>query len=124
MMTHENSTDKFLVNCQEGANNLERATISFILATTASNTCETKMFLTSDAAPLCTKGGADGLVADGYEPISDLISQFLGNGGKIWLCKICAKVKNITEEDLLDGVEIVGAPHTMAFLAGGAHVLA
>ncbi|MBT7581993.1 MAG: hypothetical protein HN572_03455, partial [Kordiimonadaceae bacterium] len=103
------STEKYLVNCLEGANNVERATISFILATTASKTCETAIFLMADASRLCTKGGADGLVHEGYEPISDLIKQFAANGGKIWLCPICAKSKGIIEEDLLENAEIAGA---------------
>ena len=116
--------EKYLVNCQEGAGNVERATISFILATTASKTAETAMFITSDASQLCTKGGADGLQAEGMEPLEDLINQFVGNGGKMWLCPVCAKVRGITEKDLREGAEIAGAPKAMAFLAGGAHLLA
>lgn len=119
-----NTQEKYLVNCQEGSNHVERATISFVLATSASKTAETVVFITSDAAQLCTKGGSDGLQAQGMEPLSDLISQFLGNGGKMWLCPICAKVKGIREQDLLEGVEIAGAPKTMAFLASGARLLA
>lgn len=116
--------EKYLVNCQEGAGHVERATISFILATTASKTAETAVFITSDAAQLCTRGGAEGLQAEGMEPLSDLIEQFVGNGGKIWLCPICAKVKGITEDDLRTGVEIAGAPRTMEFIASGARLLA
>lgn len=115
---------KYLVNCQEGPNHVERATISFVLATTASKTAETVVFLTSDAACLCTKNGAEGLCAQGMEPLADLIDQFLGNGGRMWLCPICAKVSGITESDLRAGAEIAGAPRTMAFLASGAHLLA
>ncbi len=63
------------------------------------------------------------MVYEGMEPLSDLIDQFLGNGGKIWLCPICAKVKNIGEEDLMAGVEIAGAPKTMAFLESGGKLL-
>lgn len=115
---------KYLLNCQEGANHVERATISFVLATSASKTAETAIFMTSDASRLCTRGGADGLCAEGMEPLSDLIAQFVGNGGRIWLCPICAKVHGITEGDLREGVEIAGAPRTMAFLAEGARLLA
>lgn len=118
------STEKYLVNCQEGAGHVERATISFILAVTASKTAETAVFLTSDASRLCTKGGADGLVSEGLEPLADLIAQFVGNGGKLWLCPICAKTRGIIEEDLIENAEIAGAPKTMAFLASGAKVLA
>jgi len=115
---------KYLINCQEGANNIERATISFVLATTASKAAEAVVFITGDAAILTTKGGSDGLISEGMEPISDLINQFVGNGGKIWLCPICAKVKGIADSDLREGAEIAGAPRTMAFLEAGGKLLA
>ena len=118
------TTEKYLINCQDGAKDVERATISFILAVTASKTSEAAVFITSDAAELCVKGGANGLEYLGLEPLADLIGQFVGNGGKIWLCPICATIKGISEDDLIEGAEIAGAPKTMAFLASGAKVLA
>jgi len=124
MTTSNETKQKFLINCQDGANHVERATISFILAVTASKTSETAIFMTSDASKLCVKGGVDGLVAEGYEPLSDLVSAFVQNGGKIWLCPACVRAKGISEDDLIDGVEVAGAPRTMAFLASGAQLLA
>lgn len=115
---------KFLINCQDGANNIERATICFILALTCSKTNETALFVTSDASMLCVKGVAEGMVADGYEALNDLMTTFIGNGGKIWLCPACVKAKGIAQGDLIDGVEIAGAPKTMAYLADGAKLLA
>lgn len=124
-MSHVNLDEqKFLINCSDGINNLERATVSFILAVTASQTSETAIFATSDAARLCVKGGADGLTAEGYEPLAKLMRHFVANEGKIWLCPACAKAKGITEDDLIEGVEIAGAPRTMAFMASGARLLA
>jgi len=114
---------KILVNCQEGSNNLERATISFILAVTASKTAETAVFITSNASLLMLKQGCKDLLAEGYEPLESLVQAFQDNGGKIWLCPACAKAKGITEEDLRKGVEIAGAPKTMAFIAEGAQLL-
>lgn len=115
---------KILINCQDGKNSIERATISFILAVTASKSCETAMFVSADASELCLKGGCDDLVAKGYEPIKSLLAAFIANGGKIWLCPACAKAKGFTEDDLVDAVEIAGAPRTMEFLARGAQLLA
>ena len=124
MNDNTQAPEKFLINCDNGINNVERATISFVLATTASKTCETAVFATSDASMLCTKGGADGLVAKGYEPLIELIDAFINNGGQIWLCPACARAKGISEQDLIEGVEIAGAPRTMAYLASGARLLA
>jgi len=57
--------------------------------------------MTSDASMLCVKGCAEGMVADGYEPLEDLMTTFVDNG-----------------------IEIAGAPKTMAYLTSGAHLLA
>jgi hypothetical protein len=124
MNDEQPSRDKFLINCDHGPSDVERATIAFILAVTASKTAETAIFMTSDAARLCVKGGAGGQVAEGYEPLADLMGNFVANGGQIWLCPACARAKGITAGDLVTGAEIAGAPRTMAFLASGARLLA
>ena len=121
--TSQEAAEKYLVNCADGANNPERATIPFILAFTASKTNETAVFVTADAAQICVKGGAETIAADGYEPLSDLVDGFVANGGKLWLCPACAKAKGIAADDLIPGAEIAGAPKTMAFLSSGAKLL-
>lgn len=123
-MTTATQQKKFLINCTNGANDVERATISFVLALScASHNNETAVFATADAAELCVAGGTDNLVADGYEPLSSLVEDFIENGGNIWLCPVCAKAKGISAADLRPGVEIAGAPRTMDFLASGGQVL-
>lgn len=125
MKTTTNEQQKYLINCSYGADDLERATVSFVLAlSAASHNAETAMFATSDAAKLCVKGGTDNLTANGYEPLSDLVEDYVDNGGMIWLCPVCAKAKGITEQDLRPGVEIAGAPRTMEFMTSGAQLLA
>ena len=123
-MTDSTPIDRVLINCTHGADDPERATIAFILAATASKSAETAVFLTADAATLCVKGGAGAIAAPGYEPLRDLMAQFLSNGGRMWLCPACAKARGIVASDLVDGAEIAGAPRTMTFLAAGARLLA
>lgn len=125
MNTSTNDRQKFLINCAYGVSDLERATVSFIMALSAStNNAETAVFVTADAAELCIKGGADYLNIAGYEPISGLIDEFVDNGGMIWLCPVCANARGISNDDLRPGVEIAGVPRTMDFMASGAQVLA
>lgn len=124
MNTPTSTPAKILINCSHGADDVERATISLILAVTASKTSETALFLVSDAASISLRGGIASLQAEGYEPMQDLLDAFVANGGKLWLCPACAKAKGITQGDLIEGAEIAGAPRTMAFLASGAHLLA
>jgi predicted peroxiredoxin len=124
MNVTQNAPEKILINCSHGADDVERATVSLILAVTASKTSETALFLTSDASAICVKGGAASMRAEGYEPLPELLDAFVANGGRLWLCPACAKAKGITQGDLIDAAEIAGAPRTMAFLASGARLLA
>lgn len=117
-------SEKYLVNATYGPEDAEKATIAFILAFTSSKTNETAVFVTSGAANLLVRNDRPEVRAEGYEPLNGLIDGFIGNGGKIWLCPACAKAKGIAQDDLIEGVEIAGAPKTMAFLADGAKVLA
>ncbi|MEM7362606.1 MAG: DsrE family protein [Pseudomonadota bacterium] len=123
-MTQANeATAKYLVNCQAGVSDPERATLAFILAFTASKTNETAMFISGEATELVLQGGADKVTAPGYEPLSDLLNGYIENGGQIWLCPACVKAKQVGEGDIIPGVEVAGAPKTMAYLASGAHTL-
>ncbi len=117
-------TDKFLVNCSYGAAEAEKATIAFILAYTSAKEHETAVFATAGATDLLLKKARPDIRVDGYESLSGLIDGFVENGGKIWLCPACAKARGVSTDDLLPGVEIAGAPKTIAFLASGARTLA
>mgnify|MGYP003624590222 CR=1 FL=1 len=118
------SQEKYLIHCNDGEDNLEGATISFLFATTAAKRCETVVLLVAGASQLCIKGGADGLVAEGMEPLSDLIDQYIGHGGKLWLCPVGAKIRGITEDDLIMNTEFGGATKAMAYMESGAKLLA
>lgn len=113
----------YLINNCWGAEDLEKATVPFIIASAAANLGPARMFLTCEALNLVTKGGADGLAAPGYAPVKTLVDEFVGKGGRIWVCRVCAGVMNITQDDLIEGAEIGGAPDSMAFLSAGAKVL-
>lgn len=113
----------YLINSTHGPEDLERATVPFILACSAANRGPARMFLTGDALNLVVKGRAQGLVADGYTPVAELIAEFVAKGGIIWVCKVCAAVMDIAASDLIDGAEIGGAPNTMDFLETGGKVL-
>ena len=55
-------SDKLLINCQHGSDDLEKATVAMIVAgATAAMDGETAMFLTCESVRLAAKGGMDGL---------------------------------------------------------------
>ncbi len=124
MTDSKDLTQKILINWRAGAESAEQATITMILAVTSSKSCETAVFVAAEASEFCLRGRADGVQASGYEPLADLLQAFLVNGGKIWLCPACVKAKEIDEAELIEGVEVAGAPRTLAFLQSGAQLLA
>ncbi len=113
----------YLINSSFGPADMERATVPFVLACSASNRGDARVFVTGDALNLIVKGRADGLAAEGYTPVKDYIDEFIGKGGLIWACPVCANAMGISAEDLIEGAELAGAPKTMDFLEAGGKVL-
>ena len=117
-------TNKYLINCQYGNDDLEKATVALIVAGAASAMDgETAVFLTGESVRLATAGGADGLQADGYPAVGDLIGGYKENNGQLWVCPACANARGITADDLIAGAEIAGAARTIGFVNDGAKVL-
>ncbi len=117
-------TGKYLINSQYGSDDLEKATVAMIVASSAAAMDgETAMFLTCESVRLATRGGADGLAVDGYPAISDLLDAYRENGGQLWVCPVCAAARGISAADLADGAEIAGAARTIGFVNDGARLL-
>lgn len=81
------------------------------------------MLLTIDGVWLATKGGADGLQADGFAPIAETMGNFIKNGGHLWICGACMKPRNITAEQLIEGAQVVGAATVVEAMVNGANTL-
>jgi predicted peroxiredoxin len=112
---------KLLVNCTHGEEDPERATLPFVVgnaAVTADQ--EAVVFLTVEGVRLATKGYADDIKKEGFQPLGELIRAFVGNGGHIWACGACTKPRGITDADLIDGAKIVTAVNLVEFVANGA----
>ncbi|MEE9428990.1 MAG: DsrE family protein [Paracoccaceae bacterium] len=113
-----------LINSSFGKDDAAKASVPFIIGgASAARDGDTRMFLTHAAIYMATKGGNDGVQADGYKPLGDLVQAYIDNGGVLWVCKACADAKGVTAEDLIDGAEIAGAGHLFAFVDNGAQVL-
>ncbi|MHA1524787.1 MAG: DsrE family protein [Alphaproteobacteria bacterium] len=113
-----------LINNSFGQDNVEKASVAFIVgAASAARDGQTAVFLTSKAIYLATKGGTDGLQADGYKPFAELFQAYVDKGGIVWVCKACADAKGLGPDDLIAGAEIAGAGHTLGLLENGGQVL-
>jgi predicted peroxiredoxin len=110
-----------LVNGAHGAEDAERATLPFIVGNVAASADQDAIvFLTVEGVRLATKGYADGIHKEGFQPLKDVVTSFIANGGKIWACAACTNPRGIGEGDLIEGAKIVTAANLVECLAAGA----
>ncbi|MDQ6742351.1 MAG: DsrE family protein [Candidatus Dormibacteraeota bacterium] len=118
-------SDRLIFNCTWGREHPERATLPFVAANIAATAGqEATVLCTIEAVRLGTAGGTDGISADGLPRLCDLLQEFVGNGGNVWLCGACTKPRGITEEHLAPGVSIVGAARVVEEVVSGAKTVA
>ena len=112
---------KLLVNCTHGREDAERATLPFIVGNVAASADqEVVVLLTIDGVWNATRGYADEICKEGFQPLKDVAQSFIANGGQIWVCGACAKPRGITDAELIPGARIVSAANAVEFLAQGA----
>jgi predicted peroxiredoxin len=112
---------KLCVSITNAKNDLDRATVGFVVANAAvASGQETLVFLSTEGVRLSVKGYADGLQEEGFAPIKDLMDSFAKAGGKIFVCSPCMKKRGLDAQPLVDGATIVGGAKLVEFLAAGA----
>jgi predicted peroxiredoxin len=107
-----------------GKEDAERASLALVVGNTAlSSRQEATLLLTLEGVRVATQGYAEGVQAQDFQPLKDLIQQFTTRGGKIWVCGACAKPRQITQEHLVEGAQIIGAATAVEALVNGAQSL-
>jgi uncharacterized protein len=113
-----------MIHNTRGKDDVERASLAFVTANIAlTSGQEAMVLLTIEGVRVASKGYADGLQADGFPPLRELVSQFVTSGGRIWVCGACAKPRGIGEPDLIQGAKIIGAATAVEALVNGARSL-
>jgi uncharacterized protein len=111
---------RMLFHCSHGRDDPERATVPFIAASVAAASGqEAVVLLTIEGAWLCKRGYADSVEAEGFPRLAELLASFVEAGGAIWGCSACTTPRGITEADLVEGAQIVGAASIVAAVAEG-----
>ncbi len=100
----------------------ERSSVAWSIANTAvASDMEVTMFLVAAGVDWVRKRAADVAQLNPLDPtMGDMIGNFLGNGGRILVCPPCAKVRGYSEESLIDGATIAGAPVMLEEVNAGA----
>jgi predicted peroxiredoxin len=101
---------KLLIKVTAGADDPERCNQAFTVASTAvAAGAKVSLWLTGEAAWFAMPGKAEGFSLPLAAPLSDLLAAILA-GGSVTLCTQCAARRDISESDVLPGIEIAGAP--------------
>ena len=112
---------KLCVSITNANNDLDRATLGFVVANAAvASGQETLVFLSSEGVRLAVKGYTDGLQEPGFAPLKDLMDAYAKAGGTIFVCSPCVKKRALDAQPLVDGATVVGGAKLVEFLAAGA----
>ena len=115
---------RLLINCTHGREDPERATLPFVVGNVAASANqEAVVLLTIEGVWNATKGYADNICKEGFQPLKDVMQSFVANGGQIWACGACAKPRGISESAMVNGARIVSAAQVVEWLAAGASSL-
>lgn len=103
--------DKLFIMVTHGPEAPERATIPFVMATTAqASEVEVLMGFQAEGVALVKKGAADDVCAPGFPPLKDLLATYIEEGGKMYACGPCIKSRGISPDtDFVDGAKVVNA---------------
>jgi len=115
---------KIMVNCTHGKEDPERAILSFVVGNvSATADQQTVVLLTIDGVWNATRGYAENVQQEGFQPLTEVMASFVANGGEIWACGACTNPRGITQDDLIEGAKIVQAVNVVELMASGASTL-
>lgn len=100
----------------------ERSSVAWSIANAAAASgMDVTMFLVAAGVDWVRKGAADAARLNPLDPtMSQMIGNFLGNEGRILVCPPCAKVRGYTQDSLIEGATIAGAPVMLEEIVNGA----
>ncbi|MFE9406017.1 DsrE family protein [Streptomyces sp. NPDC006530] len=100
---------KLVIKVTAGADAPERCSQAFTVAAVAvASGVEVSLWLTGEASWFALPGRAAEFTLPHAAPLPDLVASIQA-GGRITLCTQCATRREITEQDVLEGVRIAGA---------------
>ncbi|HUY51365.1 MAG TPA: DsrE family protein [Streptosporangiaceae bacterium] len=113
-----------VIKITAGKDDPERCNQAFNVAATAlASGVRTSLWLTGEASWFALPGRAEDFTLPHAPPLADLLGSVLADG-TVSLCTQCAARRDISPEDVIDGVRIAGAAAFVAEVcADGAQAL-
>jgi predicted peroxiredoxin len=102
----------------------ERSSVAWSIANAGiASDMEVTVFLVASGVDWVRKGAADVAHLNPADPPMKQLVANLMSSGKVLVCPPCAKVRGYSQDDLLDGVTIAGAPAMLEVVKQGAATL-
>lgn len=103
----------------------ERSSVAWSIANAGiASDLEVTVFLAASGVDWVRKGAADVARLNPLDPtLKDMIENLMSNGGTVLVCPPCAKVRGYSEEDLIEGAIVAGAPTMLEVVKQGAATL-
>jgi len=103
----------------------ERSSVAWSIANASiASDFEVTVFLAAAGVDWVRKGAAAEARLNPLDPpIKDMIGNVMSNGGKVLVCPPCAKVRGYSEQTLIEGVTVAGAPAMLEVIKQGAATL-
>ena len=112
---------RVIVGCSHGKENPDAVVVSYLTAGAALDQGkDVVLWLTSEGVRLGLEGYVDPIREGMEPPVKRVHDQFIEKGGRFYVCPICFKERDLPEDDLVDGAELLGATPLMQFAADGA----
>jgi predicted peroxiredoxin len=88
----------------------DRIAVPLVLANAAlSMGQEAYLWLTLDGVKVGKKGAMDDMVSPSFAAIKDLLNKFQEAGGRMGICPACAGTHGVTDDNMVDNAEWMGA---------------
>jgi predicted peroxiredoxin len=115
---------KLVVVITHGLDN-ERSSVAWSIANGALNSgLDLSVFLVSNGVDWVRKGAAERARPNPEDPtMKEMIQKVFDHGCQIGICPPCAKVRSYDQDDLVEGVTIVGSAFIHERIKEGAAVL-
>lgn len=111
---------RFVVSLTSAKDNTDKATVAFVVANAAvASDKETVVFLSTEGTRVAVNGYADDIHEEGFAALKDLMTNFVGAGGKIYVCSPCFKKRGLDENNIVPGSVVVGGAKLVEFMSDG-----
>jgi predicted peroxiredoxin len=120
----ETNKKKLVVVISRGMDD-ERATVALTVANGGiASELDVTLFLVASGVDLVRKGAVENVRMNPFDPpMKEMIENIMTKGAGVLVCPPCAKVRGYEQEDLLDGVTVVGSGAMHELIKQGAATL-